>query len=110
MAHPAARRRLVRLPAPLILGHAGLAVVGLVLWSIYLANDSDTLGRVTFFVVLVVALLGFSMLARWLSGGGPRHVEADTHPENNFPLPVVAAHGLFAAATLVLVLLAAFVS
>ncbi len=99
-----------RLPAPLILGHAGLAVVGLVLWIVYLANDSDTLGRVTFFVVLVVALLGFTMLARWLSGGGPRHVAADTHPENNFPLPVVAAHGLFAAATLVLVLLAAFVS
>jgi manganese efflux pump family protein len=98
-----------RLPAPLILGHAGLAVVGLVLWIVYLANDSDALARVTFVVVLVVALLGFTMLGRWLSGGGPRHVAADTRPENNFPLPVVAAHGLFAAATLVLVLLAAFV-
>jgi hypothetical protein len=99
-----------RLPAPLVFGHAGLAVLGLVLWIIYLANDSDTLARVTFFVVLIVAILGFTMLARWLSGGGPRHVDADTRPENNFPLPVVAAHGRFAAATLVLVLLAAFVS
>jgi hypothetical protein len=99
-----------RLPAPLVFGHAGLAVIGLVLWIVYLANDSDTLARVTFFVVLVVALLGFTMLARWLSGGGPRHVDAGTRPENNFPLPVVAAHGLFAAATLVLVLLAAFVT
>ena len=98
-----------RLPAPLVFGHAGLAVLGLVLWIIYLANDSDTLARVTFFVVLIVAILGFTMLARWLSGGGPRHVDADTRPENNFALPVVAAHGLFAAATLVLVLLAAFV-
>jgi hypothetical protein len=98
-----------RLPAALVFGHAGLAVLGMVLWIIYLANDSDTLARVTFFVVLIVAILGFTMLARWLSGGGPRHVDADTRPENNFPLPVVAAHGLFAAATLVLVLLAAFV-
>lgn len=99
-----------RLPAPLVFGHAGLAVIGLVLWIVYLANDSDTLARVTFFVVLVVAVLGFTMLARWVSGGGPRHVDADTRPENNFALPVVAAHGLFAAVTLVLVLLAAFVS
>jgi manganese efflux pump family protein len=97
-----------RLPTPLVFGHAGLAVVGLVLWIIYLANDSDTLARVTSGVVLVVALLGFTMLARWLRGGGPQHADADTHPENNFPLPVVAAHGLFAATTLVLVLLAAF--
>jgi manganese efflux pump family protein len=99
-----------RLPAPLVFGHAGLAVLGLVLWIIYLANDSDTLARITFFVVLIVAILGFTMLARWLSGGGPRHLDADTRPENNFALPVVAAHGLLAAATLLLVLLAAFVA
>jgi hypothetical protein len=97
-----------RLPAPLVFGHAGLAVIGLVLWIVYLANDSDTLARVTFGVVLVVALLGFTMLARWLRGGGPQHADAESRPENNFPVPVVAAHGLFAAITLVLVLLAAF--
>ena len=56
-----------RLPAPLVFGHAGLAVLGLVLWIVYLANDSDTLARVTFFVVLVVAVLGFTMLAPWLA-------------------------------------------
>jgi hypothetical protein len=97
-----------RFPAPLVFGHAGLAVLGLVLWIVYLANDSDAVARVTFAVVLVVAALGFTMLGRWLRGGGPRRVDADERPENNFPLPVVAAHGLFAAATLVLVLLAAF--
>jgi hypothetical protein len=99
-----------RLPTPLVFGHAGLAVIGLVLWIIYLANDSDTLARVTFGVLLVVALLGFTMLARWLRGGGPQHADAETRPENNFPVPVVAAHGLFAAITLVLVLIAAFSS
>jgi hypothetical protein len=99
-----------RLPAPLIFGHAGLAVVGLVLWIVYVANDSQTVGRLTAAVIVVVAVLGFTMLARWLSGGGPRHVDAAERPENNFPLLVVAAHGLFAAVTLVLVLLAAFTS
>jgi hypothetical protein len=99
-----------RLPAPLLFGHVGLAVIGLVLWIVYLANDSEGLSRVVFGIVLVVAVLGFTMLARWLGGGGPRHLDADVRPENNFPLPVVAAHGLFAAATLVLVLLAAFVT
>src|SRR4051812_38579364 len=59
-----------RLPTPLVFGHAGLAVVGLVLWIISLANDSDTLARVTAGVILVVAVLGFTMLARWLRGGG----------------------------------------
>jgi manganese efflux pump family protein len=97
-----------RLPTPLVFGHAGLAVLGLVLWIVYLANDSDTLARITSGVVLVVALLGFTMLARWLRGGGPQHADAETRPENNFPVPVVAAHGLFAAITLVLVLVAAF--
>jgi manganese efflux pump family protein len=97
-----------RLPTPLVFGHAGLAVIGLVLWIIYLANDSGTLARVTFGVLLVIALLGFTMLTRWLRGGGPQHADADSRPENNFPVPVVAAHGLFAAITLVLVLLAAF--
>jgi hypothetical protein len=99
-----------RLPAPLVFGHAGLAALGLVLWIIYIANDSQALGRITALVIVVVAVLGFTMLGRWLSGGGPRHVDADERPENNFPLPVVAAHGLFAAVTLVLVLLAVFTS
>ena len=108
MAHPAARRRLVQV-LPLILGHAGLAVVGLVLWSIDLADD-QTPDASPSSSSLAVALPRSPARSRRLSGGGPRHVEADTHPENNFPLPVVAAHGLFAAATLVLVLLAAFVS
>jgi manganese efflux pump family protein len=103
-----ATRPASRLPTPLVFGHAGLAVLGLVLWIIYLANDSHTLARVTAGIVLVVAVLGFTMLARWLGGGGPQHADSDTRPENNFPVPVVAAHGLFAAVTLVLVLIAAF--
>ncbi|MEU1274836.1 hypothetical protein [Streptomyces sp. NPDC005799] len=85
---------------------------------------------------IVTALGGFVLLGRWISGGGlrqqqsrtarfpaPRHtmfarwipvyrtapttVDEPTSAERHLPAPVVAAHGLVAAATLVLVLLAA---
>ena len=57
-------------------------------------------------IILVVALLGFTMFARWIAGGGLRKEEtpADAPPEQHFPLAFVFGHGLFAAATLVLVL------
>jgi manganese efflux pump family protein len=94
-----------RLQPPLIFGHGLLAAVGLVLWIIYLANDSDGLAWTAFVIILVVAVLGFTMFARWLSGGGLRKdTAADGPPEQHFPLGFVFGHGLFAAATLVLVL------
>jgi hypothetical protein len=55
-----------RIRPPLILGHFLLAATGLVLWIVYLANDSDTLAWIAFVLLLVVALLGFTMLAIWL--------------------------------------------
>lgn len=95
-----------RLRPPLIFGHGLLAAVGLVLWIIYLGNDSDGLAWTAFVIILVVALLGFTMFARWIAGGGLRKEEttADAPPEQHFPLAFVFGHGLFAAATLVLVL------
>jgi hypothetical protein len=100
-----------RLRPPLIFGHGLLAAVGLVLWIIYLANDSDGLAWTAFVIILVVALLGFTMFARWIAGGGLRR-DADaeaapgaTAPEQQFPVGLVLGHGAFAAATLVLVLL-----
>lgn len=75
-------------------------------------------------ILAVVALGGFAMLARWIpvfrdrhaalpaptAGGGttkPEISRAQAPPEWHFPVAVVAAHGLFAATTLVLVLLTA---
>lgn len=95
-----------RLPSPVLFGHFLLAAAGLLLWLVYVANDNRTLGWVAFVLLLVVALLGFTMLARWIAGGGHRR-EPTGAPENQFPVPVVIAHGLFGAVTLVLVLLAA---
>ena len=110
-----------KFPPALILGHFLLAAGGLVLWIIYLATDSDALAWVAFAALLVVALMGFTMLAFWLQGrrvaataGVAEAAVADAAgagrarpPEQHFPVPVVVIHGLLAATTLVLVLLTA---
>src|ERR671936_2941006 len=49
-----------------VLSHFALAATGLVLWIIYVATDSEALAWIAFAVLLVVATLGFSMLAIWI--------------------------------------------
>ena len=108
-----------RLPAPVVFGHFALAAIGLVVWIIYIVADESALAWTSFALLLPVALLGFVMLARWIpvyrdraTAGAPA---AATGPgaggtvpaERHFPVVVVLAHGLFAVATLVLVLLTA---
>jgi hypothetical protein len=102
-----------RIRPPRILSHFGLAATGLVIWIIYVASDSEVLAWIAFALLAIVALLGFSMLAIWL---GQRRQPAATATasstsadaaEQRFPVPIVALHGVLAAATLVLVLLTA---
>ncbi|MGI5157193.1 hypothetical protein [Microbispora sp. CA-102843] len=50
---------------------------------------------------IIMALGGFALLGVWISRGGPRS------GTSRLPVPVVVAHGLFAVATVVLVLLTA---
>ena len=88
-----------------ILSHFALAASGLVVWIVYVASDSDVLAWVAFALLVVVALLGFSMLAIWLRQRprGPRAAGSEAAPaERHFPSVVVAAHGVLAAVTLVL--------
>lgn len=101
-------------PPALIFGHFALAAAGLVVWIIYLVADGKGLAWTAFILLIPVALLGFVMLARWLPAyrnraaattGGPGTTAA-TPAEKHFPVPVVAAHGVFAVVTVVLVLLA----
>jgi hypothetical protein len=109
-----------RIRPPLIFTHFLLAAGGLVLWIIYLAADKKGWAWAGFVVLLVVASLGFGMLALWLqrrqaagsptpatAGASAPLVEGGTPAEQHFPVPVVALHGLLAATTLVLALLAA---
>ena len=97
-----------RIRPPLILSHFLLAATGLVLWFIYVFTDSDALAWIAFVILLVVALLGFSMFAIWLrrrrTGAA---VEPAAPAEQHFPVSIVGLHGVLAATTLVLVLLAA---
>jgi len=41
-------------------------VGGLIVWIRYVATDSDTTGWIAFALLAVVALIGFTMLARWI--------------------------------------------
>jgi hypothetical protein len=109
-----------RFRAPLIFGHFLLAAVGLLVWIAYVIAGSKVLAWTAFIILLPVALLGFTMFARWLGGyrarvpvpamaGGPRPASDEAHvpAERHLPVAVVAAHGLLAATTIVLVLLTA---
>ena len=100
-----------RFPPGLVFGHFLLAAAGLVLWIIYLAADSDSLTWIAFALVALAAVGGFVLLSRWLPQvrGRTAATGGDTTAtaEAQFPVPVVVVHGLLAATTLVLVLIAA---
>jgi hypothetical protein len=104
-----------RLPTPVVFGHFALAAIGLVVWIIYVVADKTALAWTAFGLLLPVALLGFVMLARWIPVHRAQAAAPTTAPgtdetvpaERHFPVAVVLAHGLFAVATLVLVLLTA---
>lgn len=113
---------------PVVFGHFLLAAGGLVVWIIYVLNDATTLAWVAFVDLVVVAIIGDLLVLRWTKdrrGGMQSSVSAaptgrragtDTMTartpgqqlaEQHIPTPVVVAHGLFAVATVVLVLLSA---
>lgn len=104
-------------PPALIFGHFALAVVGLVVWIVYLVVDEVALAWIAFGLLIPVALLGFAMLVRWIptyragaavGAGGERPTPAPQDPaEKHFPVAVVGGHGVFAVVTVVLVLLTA---
>ena len=104
-----------RIRPPLILSHFLLAATGLVIWIIYLANDNDTLAWIAFVILAVVAVLGWTMFAIWWqrrkrgpeAREAPTSVESGAPPEQRFPVPIVALHGVLAVTTVVLVFLTA---
>jgi hypothetical protein len=128
-----------RLPVPVVGTHALLAFGGLAVWALYLITDRSGLAWVAALTLGVVALLGLTMAVRWIrvyrthsppppaalravpvpvgararpgigTGTGTGTATVPVPPERHFPLPVVIAHGTFAAATIVLVLLTALV-
>ena len=122
------RRSASRLPLPVIVGHVSLALTGLGVWVAYLLLDRRGLAWIALGILCGIALLGFTMFARWIpvyrtadaeaapvlvpSGAAaeparPAQFVDAAPPEGNFPLVVVVAHGTFAVSTVVLVLLTA---
>jgi hypothetical protein len=122
-----------RLPLPVILAHVTFAVTGLVVWVVYLLVDRPVLAWTAVGILVAIAMLGLTMFARWIpvyrmaddqvrvpvaamSGGGPGATPSgvpgvgslrERPAEGSFPLLIVLAHGLFAASTVVLVVLTA---
>lgn len=97
---------------PLILSHFGLAATGLVLWIIYVFSDSDALAWIAFAILVLVAVLGWTMFAIWWQRRQARAAAAPASTpglpaEQRFPVAIVTLHGLLAVTTVVLVFLAA---
>lgn len=117
-----------RLPWPVISGHALLGVAGVLVWLVYIVTGEERLARVAALILVGVAVLGLTMAVRWIgvyrAHRGPAvpaaAVTAATlfgtssaplpaiPPERNFPIAAVLCHGIFAVATVVLVLLTTF--
>lgn len=107
-----------RLAPGLVFGHFGLAAAGLVLWIIYVLAGAAVIGWIALVLLVPVAVLGFTMLARWIptyrtaraaapaGAGRAGEVAGEDPPERAFPVPVVGAHGVLAVVTVLLALLA----
>jgi hypothetical protein len=101
-----------RFAPALILGHGGLAALGLLVWISYLVTRTVSLAWVTVAIQLPVVVLGATMFGLWLRAGHGkprgRHAYVPRHAaEDHFPPPAVLGHGVFAVATVVLVLFTA---
>ena len=80
------------------------------LWIIFVATDSDALAWIAFAILLVVAVLGWTMFAIWWRrrqrAAVAQAVDPGTPAEQHFPVAIVAGHGILAVTTVVLVFLA----
>jgi hypothetical protein len=98
--------KVTRFPATLTLSHLVLGAVGLVIWVFFLITARTMYAWAAFGLLVVVALLGFVMLTRWLVGRGGRHARGADH---EVPIIAVVVHGGVAITTFVLVLFTALV-
>ncbi len=109
------RRRTPATSAPpaVLLGHLGLATTGLMVWVIYLIAGWTPLAWTAVGLLLPIAGLGLALATLGLPGqSGAIDVPATagtaaTRARGRVPVLPVAGHGLLAAATVLLVLLAA---
>jgi hypothetical protein len=106
-----------RLPVVIIFTHLALAAAGLAMWVTYLVLERKMFAWTAIGILGGIAALGATMFLRWIPVyRGPARLASQAQPsggalavpaEGNFPVVVVALHGLLAVTTLVLALLAA---
>jgi hypothetical protein len=118
------RRDHARFPPPMIFAHFGLAVAGLLVWISYLVTGLTSVAWIASALLLPVAGLGMAVLLLSLPERSPvataspaaQAVPADAAPvpprgepssARHPPVILVAAHGAFAMATILLAILAA---
>jgi len=98
-------------PPGVLLGHFGLATGGLLVWVSYLLAGWAPLAWVAVGLLILITGLGLSVVTLGLPGrqSGVADVPASAARavRGRVPLALIAGHGLFAAATVLLVLLAA---
>jgi len=104
-----------RLPVVVVFTHMGLAAAGLGLWVAFLVLERTMFAWVAIGILGGIAVLGATMFLRWipvyrhtapLTGTRQPPAGMTAAPaEGNFPVAIVALHGLLAVCTLVLALL-----
>jgi hypothetical protein len=95
--------------------HLTLALTGLAVWGLYLLTDREQLAWAAVGLLSVIVLLGLLMFTRWIPvhrGADEPNAHqafsghaADLPAEGNFPVAVVACHGVLATITYILALL-----
>ena len=95
------------LPPPVLFGHGALALGGLVAWALYMyVGDDELVGWVALGTLALVIPGGGFMFVRWQKGKRrPDHIRTRL-VEQQLPSSVVHMHGMLAAGTLLLVILA----
>jgi hypothetical protein len=114
------RRTNTTAPPAVIIGHVGLGLLGLVLWSLYMITGQAAIAWVAVGLLAPVAGLGMGVLVLGLPS--PRPFGAASAPATptarvralasarsggRQPVFVIAAHGLFAVVALLMAALAA---
>jgi hypothetical protein len=114
-----------RLPKTAIGGHVLFAVAGLTAWTLFLFTSMRRVAWATVAILVVVAILGFTMLFRWVgtyrtnrapspvlmpvgaqgTGFQQTTVQPPAPPERHLPIALITLHGVLAVVTLLLVLL-----
>jgi hypothetical protein len=103
-------RRGPRIGPELVSVHFSLAATALGLWIVYLSGGGLSYAVAALCTLVVVATIGFTMFGIWLVHRLMRPFEPNPAPrarptDQRLPVAIIALHGIFAAATLLLVAL-----